>query len=333
MQCRRDDGAQSVMDKGLLNRLSVSFLTLLGRKNPSDAPQTSSQTPSGELPQSEDELSGEALNGAVVLHREMSEFGEISVEEERSGVRNLVFAPGVAVQSAVIPGRPLELQLAYTRTAMAALALRPDARRILVVGLGGGAIPMFLRLALPEAVIDVAERDAAVVRIAQDFMGLRLDGHLRVRVCDGRDFMAAPGPAYDVIFLDAYGAANIPRSLASVEFLRCVRGRLSEGGLVAANIWSPAFNSMYAAMLRTYAEVFGRSLLVLDAEGSGNRLFFADRDGAPLDCSAAGARAADLVRRLNLGFDLERTIREGVIDESWPDEAPIFDRNEGLRRT
>ena len=178
------------MDKGLLNRLSVSFLTLLGRKNPSDAPQTSSQTPSGELPQSEDELSGEALNGAVVLHREMSEFGEISVEEERSGVRNLVFAPGVAVQSAVIPGRPLELQLAYTRTAMAALALRPDARRILVVGLGGGAIPMFLRLALPEAVIDVAERDAAVVRIAQDFMGLRLDGHLRVRVCDGRDFMA-----------------------------------------------------------------------------------------------------------------------------------------------
>lgn len=307
------------MDKGLMDRLTAAFLTLTGlRPRASEEAAPAARDPSGE--------GAPEMEGIAVLHRERSAFNDISVEEEPSGVRSLVFAPGMAVQSSVLPGRPLELRLAYTRVAMAALAFRSDIRRVLVVGLGGGAMPMFLRCALPEAVIDVAEQDAAVVWIAREFMGLRPDGQLRVHVGDGREFIAAPGPAYDVIFLDAYGSASIPRHLASVEFLREVRARLSGRGLTAANIWSPSFNGMYAAMHRTYCEVFGPSLLVLDAEGSGNRLFFAEKSGAPLDTGAAADRASALVRRLHLPFDLAGAIRAGGIEENWPEAVPIRDR-------
>jgi spermidine synthase len=95
---------------------------------------------------------------------------------------------------------------------------------VLVVGLGGGTLPQFLRMAYPYARIDVAEIDPAVVRVAEDYFNLRQDERLRVDVGDVRAFVesAAPG-SYYIIILDAYGVGTVPRHLTTVEFLRAGR--------------------------------------------------------------------------------------------------------------
>src|SRR5690606_19965983 len=145
-------------------------------------------------------------------------------------------------QSAIKPGDPTWLEFTYTRATMSVFAVAPEAKRVLVVGLGGGTIPMFLRRAAPEMEIDVVEIDPAVVKVAREHLELRLDDKLRVHVADGRRFIEESEATWDVIVLDAYGAEAIPRHLATRQFLEAVRARLAPGGVVAANLWAERVN-------------------------------------------------------------------------------------------
>ncbi|RKH05006.1 hypothetical protein D7V97_24665, partial [Corallococcus sp. CA053C] len=149
--------------------------------------------------------------------------GPVLITEDDDGRRSLRFGEGGARQSVVWPGEPLRLELPYTRMAMVALAFMPRPENILAVGLGGGAIPMFLRAVLPDTHIDVVEVDAAVVEAAKQYCGFQEDALLRAHVADGRAFIEAQGPPYDVIILDAYGADHIPLHLATREFLGAAR--------------------------------------------------------------------------------------------------------------
>ncbi|RPI71658.1 MAG: hypothetical protein EHM45_23255, partial [Desulfobacteraceae bacterium] len=59
--------------------------------------------------------------------------------------------------------------LEYSRSNFLALAFHPDPRAVLVLGLGGGAIPTMLHAILAEAVIDVVEIDPEMYGIAREY--------------------------------------------------------------------------------------------------------------------------------------------------------------------
>ena len=191
-------------------------------------------------------LAGSHAFGAPrVLYETHSDYNEIRVTEDAGGRRALRFERG-ALQSLIRPGEPLRLELPYTQLAMAGLAFVPRPQRLLVVGMGGGAMPMFLRAVLPRAHIDVVDIDPEVVAVARRFFGFREDARMKAHVADGRRFIEAAGPAYDVIFLDAFGPSSIPEHLATREFLAAVRARLTPKGVVVSNVWqqpSPVFIS------------------------------------------------------------------------------------------
>ena len=128
---------------------------------------------SGSLPTLQSELDAETPRGAasaqppevsdpVTIFSARSPFNQVLVQEAADGRRDLLFEPSLATQSSIRVGFPLDLQLAYTRAAMVALAAHPAPRRALVVGLGGGAMPMFLRAADPALAIDVVDIDPLV---------------------------------------------------------------------------------------------------------------------------------------------------------------------------
>lgn len=258
------------------------------------------------------------------LFEARTDFNHVVVQEE-DGLRNLLFEPSLAIQSSVRLGHPLDLQLAYTRAAMVAMAAHPAPRRVLVVGLGGGAMPMFLRAIDPRLLIDVAEIDPVVIRAARGLMGFQEDALLRVHVGDGRRFIEESAVRYDVIFLDAYGPSDIPVSLTTVEFLKIARAHLSEDGLIAGNVWSPRFNDLYEAMHRSYREAFGEHLCVLDAEGSGNRIFLARADGVPFHWKEIVRRAEALTRDKGLPFDLGALARPGCRQDVPLSAEPLWD--------
>src|SRR5262245_32622806 len=89
--------------------------------------------------------------GEVVVTQRESPNYTVYVIEDEDGVRRLRFERHGVDQSAVVLGDPDELVFSYMRGLMAAFAARPHPSSVLVVGLGGGTLPMFLRHHLPAA--------------------------------------------------------------------------------------------------------------------------------------------------------------------------------------
>jgi spermidine synthase len=245
-----------------------------------------------------------------ILYQHRSEFNQIFVRQQADGTRELLFESDNVIQSACDPRRPDELVLDYTRTTMAGLAVVPDPKRILIVGLGGGSMPKFLRHYYPQAVIDVAELDPAVVDVARQFFAFAEDPRLKVHVGDGRAFIEKSTDQYDLIFLDAYGPDNIPYALATREFLEAVRARLSDGGVVVANLFGPEHNRLYASMLRTYQAVFPE-IAIIRSHDRFNRIVLAPLKPAKWTGMTLAVQAAAIQRRLKLSFDLTGIINNG----------------------
>ena len=254
-----------------------------------------------------------ACSAQTVIYEKASPYNTIIVTEDHKGLRTLLFERGGGRQSVVKPGDPDHLELPYARVALAGLALREEPRRILVVGLGGGSLPMFLRKHYPAAGIDVAEIDPDVVDVAKKYFGFREDERMHARIGDGRQFIeSARQSDYDIIFLDAFGARDVPKHLTTREFLQVVRRALVPGGVVVGNVWRPASNPFYDAMARTYQEAF-EELFILDVPGDVNNIFLA----LPRRQSLSQNELALLARKISTAkrfrFDLGELVEYGFL--------------------
>jgi spermidine synthase len=248
------------------------------------------------------------LAAPKVLVDAPSEFNGRVIVTERGSERTLRFSADGAPQSVVRVGDPRTLALTYTRSAMVALGLVPRPRRILIVGLGGGAMAMFLRAQLPEARIDGVDIDPVVVSVARQHLGLVTDEKLTAAVADGRKFLEASAGGYNLIFLDAYDDEDPPEHLLTAEFLSLVRSRLSPGGVAVANLGSPSVNTRFADMTRTWSATFD-ALCVLAVPSGDNTILLARGDGQPV--TDLTQRAAAFARGRTLTFDLPALAKGG----------------------
>ena len=249
-----------------------------------------------------------------VLYDKASRYSRIIVTEDDRGLRTLLFEPeGRVRQSVVKPGDPDHLELPYAKVAMVALAMCEAPRRILVVGLGGGTLPSFLRRHYPEAAIDVVEIDPDIVEVAKTFFGFREDERMRVHVADGREFIERIGqPRYDVIFLDAFGAKSVPPRLTTEEFLQAVRRAVMPEGVVVGNLWRPSDNPLYDSMVRTYQEVFD-DLFVIEVAGDVNNMLFALPRRQPISQAELARRARAISAAGQFRFDLGDLVEASFI--------------------
>src|SRR5229473_5054244 len=268
-----------------------------------------------------------ACAAQTVIYEKASQHNAIVVTEDNNGLRTLLFERGGTRQSVVKPGDPDHLELSYARVAFVGLALCEEPRRILVVGLGGGTLPTFLRKYYPNAAIDVAEIDPDVVDVAKKFFGFREDERMRVHVGDGRRFIEnVRQPSYDVIFLDAYGAHNMPTHLTTQEFLQAVRRAVVPRGVVVGNIWRLSFNQLYNSMVRTYQEAFDE-LFILDVSGDVNSILLALPRKQRLSRSELALAARKISTARQFRFDLGDLVEYGFLhaDEKNQDVSVLRD--------
>ncbi len=254
-----------------------------------------------------------ARDDQTVLYEKASAYSTIVVTEEELGLRTLRFGRGGARQSVVKLGDPGYLALPYARVALVGLALSQEPRRFLVVGLGGGTLPMFLRKYYPNATIDAVDIDPEVVDVAKKFFGFREDEFMNAHAGDGRQFIEKLRQPYDVIFLDAFGSDSVPAHLTTQEFLQAVRRAVAPGGVVVGNLWGRSSNPLYDSMVRTYQEVFD-DLFILDVRDAGNMILLAlpRKQQMSRDELAQLARKVSADRRFPL--DLGDPVKYGFLD-------------------
>lgn len=251
--------------------------------------------------------------GETVLYEKASAYNRIVVTEEKGGVRTLRFGKDGARQSVVKPGDPDYLALPYVQGMLVGLALSEEPRRFLVVGLGGGTLPMFLRKHYPDAVIDAVDIDPDVVDVAKRFFGFREDRHMNAHVSDGRQFVEQSRQPYDLIFLDAFGATGIPPHLTTQEFLEAVRRAVAPGGVVVGNLWGSGANSLYDSMVRTYVGVFDE-VFILDVRDTSNVILLALPRKQPLSKVELMQLARSVSNAKRFPFDLGDAVGHRYLD-------------------
>jgi spermidine synthase len=130
-----------------------------------------------------------AVAGEKLLLERKSPYNTIVVTEDDRGMRILRFEQGGARQSVVKLGDPDHLELPYVRVIPVAFVFVEKPQNVLVVGLGGGTIPGFLRKRFPDMRIDAVEIDPGVVEVARSHFGFREDARMHAHVADGRHFI------------------------------------------------------------------------------------------------------------------------------------------------
>lgn len=221
----------------------------------------------------------QVLDQARLIHSEKSLYRQVLVYEDGT-TRCLCFTRQCSIgrQSCVDLKLPDHLVFEYTRMMLSSLFLTPEPQHILVIGLGGGTLPMALERVLPQADIDTVEVDPAVTIVAQRYFGFHTDDRLHVIEQDGRAYVRQAiraGKHYDLIMLDAYDNQYIPEHLLTREFLNEVRTLLTPGGIVAANTFSGS--RLYSNESVTYRAVFGEFYNIK----SGNRVILASNGPLP----------------------------------------------------
>ena len=260
-----------------------------------------------------------------VLHTEHSLYQNILVTES-SGQLCMKFSirENQRNQSCINPSEPLKMVFGYTRMMMSGLLLNPDPKRILVVGLGGGILPMALATLLPDSHIDVVEIDPAVVRMAEEYFGFASGPQLRVVVQDARVYgkrAALRGEHYDLILLDAFTADYIPEHLMTAEYLSETRALLTDDGVITANTFG--ISNLYDHESTTYESIFGK-FLNLKTWNSSNRIIVATKAALP-DETELEARATQLKSALRpYGVPIHRYPRQMSRRRDWDVSARIL---------
>ena len=200
-------------------------------------------------------------HGARIVHHAYSAFGHVVVTE-RAGQLDFIES-GVALCSS-------QAQAHAEQVAHLALAQRPGARRVLLVGGGiSGSAREILRW--PVSRVDYVELDPELLAAALRYLPDRVvDPRLSLRVDDGRRFLQrAPPGSYDVVILDLPDpvTAQLNRFYTE-ELFRVARAALTSDGLLALSIGhyenyvSDDLGTQLSTVHRTLRRVFPHVVVV-----------------------------------------------------------------------
>lgn len=153
---------------------------------------------------------------------------------DNGGVRTLRFERNQ--QSSMHLDDPFATDIEYVGYLHLAVAVHPQPKRALVIGVGGGSLLKQLWRDHPDLHLDAVDIDAEVVDVARELFGLPDDPRISVYISDGRAFLEASIDRYDIIVVDAYDDDRMPLQVTTEGFMQQARAALGADGVVAYNI-------------------------------------------------------------------------------------------------
>lgn len=206
------------------------------------------------------------------LYEGDSIYHHITIRQE-GGERCMIFGRQRDLRQTCIDlAKPDASIFEYTSMMFAGFLFRPDAKKVCLIGLGGGYIPTVFRMHLPQVRLRTVEVDPFVEKLAKQYFRFALPAGQTLSIDDGRQFLKKSPDRYDQIWLDAFNSDYIPAHMTTKEFLRLVQSRLNEGGIVIQNLFGG--NSLYDAQIATFQAVFAR-VFVFEGQKTGSCIIVA----------------------------------------------------------
>ncbi|MGA2030875.1 MAG: fused MFS/spermidine synthase [Thermoguttaceae bacterium] len=248
-----------------------------------------------------------------------SEFSHIRVRRQGS-LRMLCFVRDggeEVVETMLNLKRPYEPLIAYSRWMFASYLFVPVGHRVLIVGLGGGAMVHFLRHYDAEAIVDAVEIDPAVVKIADRWFDVRRGENVRIFTEDGLAYLRRTEDRYDVIYMDAFlkpsretDSTGLPLRLKTVQFYQDVQTKLTPGGVVVFNLNQHA---SLAADIQALRSAFAQVYVFRTPEPNVVVVGSGAKPREPLSRLQAQAKTAD--HRLKASFSFQELLKSLARDE------------------
>jgi len=223
---------------------------------------------------------------------------------EKDGLRTLHFE-SAALQGAMRLERPWDLALEYTRVMMACLLMRDEIRfpaNVLLIGLGAGSLAKFLYHHYPFAQLTAVEIEPRVVAAARASFHLPDDpDRLGIVIGDGAEHVRTTQEDYDLIMVDGFNEYGHPGDLNTLPFYQACRSRLSDQGLLVANLIG--LGHSYKGGFAHIEAAFGGRAIVFPRCKSGNTIAFAATgEGIDLALDELKRRALELEARTSLAL-------------------------------
>ena len=270
-----------------------------------------------------------SLAWAKTLMQKDTFYHRIRIEEDDEA-RYMYFDR--TLQSAMTLKDPTALRLIYCRYTSLGFTFRADAKKVLLVGLGGGSIPKKLNKEFPDMEIDAIEIDPEVIKIAKNHFNIKESKQLRLHAQDGRLFLARTQNQYDIILLDAYFTDTMPFHLTTKEFFELARKRLTPNGIIVANLISAVTGpngKIARAFARTVRQVYPQVYLFASRRPDNvsldtiqNVIVVATRDKQRIDIKEIVKRASALDK--GLFPDPIQDIAVAYFDRQLPEDVPIL---------
>jgi len=149
--------------------------------------------------------------------------------------------------------------LPYTDYVDLGFLFKPDIKRVLVIGLGGGTVPKRFVRDYPQVTVDAVEIDPAVITIAKRYFDVKESARLKIHESDGRRFLRTTKEKWDLILLDAYYSDSVPFFLTTKEFFTLAKAHLNPGGVLCNNVVgqvSGPKSAFFRSVYRTMDEIF-----------------------------------------------------------------------------
>lgn len=158
----------------------------------------------------------------------------------------------VAAQSGIARDDKPDLLFDYNQRFIELVSsLRPKC--LLLIGGGAFTLPMALRAHFPQLKITVVEINPDLPELAKHYFGFESDENMQIVIGDGRSFLETNRELYDVILLDAFSNASMPRELMTAEAGQAYARHLAPGGVLAANIIAAYYGQKSAAIYRLWS--------------------------------------------------------------------------------
>ena len=160
--------------------------------------------------------------------------------------------------------------------------------------------------------IDVVEIDPVIVKIADEYFGIRSEGNTRIITEDGFKYLQRTDQQYDVIYMDAFlnpsagtDKTGVPVRLKTARFLKGLRQKLSPDGLVVFNL---NIHRNMRKDIETIRAAFP-TIYAFDVPQNKNRVVVGSLATQREKSFILKQRGRELDRRLQANFSFEKLVR------------------------
>lgn len=234
------------------------------------------------------------------VHKAVSDFEMVEVTE-MDGVRSMHLG-SPTIQSSMSVKDPFALVLAYSWGALSSLLFKPDARKLLLVGLGGGSIAKYVWKYCPQIKQTVVELNPQVIQVARShFFVPDDDARLQIIEGDGIAYLQQHSGSVDWLMMDAFGSNGLPPDFCTQAFFDDCADALTPDGLFTINLWGS--DKKFDIYMQRMEQTFDQRVLMMPTGKPGNIIVFGFKAELPIpDLATLRKRSQDAMQTHRINF-------------------------------